>query len=124
MGYKSGTVASCRFRQVRKQMESSFDSSASSGSGAEAATPTKGPKGNTNRVAKAVAKPRTPRKGAAQSMKKEPKGAKSAEVVTKQEDSSMEDYDMLDDEPQKGEEFDEEKFMREMDGEGDEIVGT
>jgi hypothetical protein len=129
LNYKSGNVAQTRFNQIKKKMESSLDGPASAGSGADANTPTKAAKPKANKVTKTPAKPRAPRKGAATPVKKGGKGVKSAVVVTKDDDSSMEDYDMLDDEQeagpaQKQEEFDDEKFEREMDEEYDEVVST
>jgi len=93
MNYKSAAVASVRFRQVRKSMESSFESPTSAGSGGEPATPTKGPKTKSSKVAKAAPKGRTPKKGVAHPVKKGPKGDKSATVVTKEEDSGLDEME-------------------------------
>jgi hypothetical protein len=92
MNYKSAAVASVRFRQVRKSMESSFESPTSAGSGGEPATPTKGPKTKPGKVAKATPKGRTPKKGVAHPVKG-PKGAKSAAMVTKEEDSGLDEME-------------------------------
>ena len=92
MGYKSGSVASTRFGQVRKQMESSFDGPTSAGSDTAAVTPPKAPKTKANKVTKSPAKPRTPHKGVAQHAKKVVAQSikKSAQTV-KKEDSEMDD---------------------------------
>lgn len=129
MNYKSGSVARVRFDQIKKKMESSLDGPASAGSGADANTPTKAPKPKANKVTKAPAKPRAPRKDVATPVKKGGKGVKSAALITKEEDSGMEDYGMLDDEheagsAQKQEEFDDEKFKREMYDGNDGVVCT
>lgn len=92
MGYKTATVASTRFRQVRKSMESSFESPTSTGgSGAEAATPSKAPKVKGAKVAKAAPKARAQKKGAANPVIKGAKDVKPAAVVTKEEDREMGD---------------------------------
>jgi hypothetical protein len=118
MGYKNAIVASTRFNQIKKKMESTFETSTSSGSSTES-TPSKTPKAKANKVTKAGAKPRTPRKGVAHPVQK---GAKSAGKVTKEEDSG-------DDEKEVGfhekmEEFDDEKFKYEMEEGNDEQVSV
>ncbi len=89
MNYKSASVASIRFSQIKKKMDAALDGPGTSGFGTELTTPTKAPKGKANKVTKA-AKTHTPRKGLAQPVKK---GAKSTAAVTKEDDSEMDDKD-------------------------------
>jgi hypothetical protein len=128
LNYKSGSVASIRFNQIKKKMESSLDGPASAGSGTEANTPTKGPKPKANKVTKAPAKTRTPRKGVACPVKKGAKEANSAEKITKEEDSGLDDDMELDHDneasPVPKLEFNHEKFLREIDEADYEQVST
>lgn len=127
LNYKNATVASTRFNQIKKKMESSLDGPASTGSGTEANTPTKGPKPKANKVTKAPAKTRTPRKEVAQPVKKGAKGAKSAVVVTKEDDSGL-DEEIVDEENEAGPaqklEFNHEEIYHEMDEADYEQVST
>jgi hypothetical protein len=128
LNYKSGSVASIRFSQIKKKMESSLNGPASADFGTEANTPTKGPKLKANKVTKAPAKTRTPRKDVACPVKKGAKGAKSAENNIKEEDSGLDDDMELDydneSSPVPKLEFNHKKFLLEIDGADYEQVST